>query len=252
MQLEHAVGCGVGDLRPPDVAGRRGHQLGAHSHPAPRRQQRAGEHDVHRQVGGDAVEIEGRLGVAGRLERRPHDQRLEPRQRAGQRVGQARAEVVGVGIRLQLPERQHGEPQDRPRLHGLAAVDQRQRRAQIGGEGRRRRVAIARRLGQGPVEHPVGGGDRRRPGEDRRRLVHHRVGERRQRRAAERRPAGEHLEDDDRRREQIGAGVDVAARKLFGRGVLRRADEHAGGGERLAGDVGRRPAAAGPARSRAA
>ena len=240
VQLEHRVGRCVGDVRPPDVSGRRGDQLGADAHAAFRRQQRAGQHDVHGQIGGQPVQVERRLGIARRLERRSDDQRLEPGQRADQGIGETRAEVVGLGVRLERAERQHGQAQDRPRLHRLAALDERQRRPQIGGERLRRGIAIRRRLGQGAMQRPVGGGDRRRAGEDGGRLVHHGMGERRQGRARERRPAGEHLEGHDRRREQVGAGVDRRARKLLRRGVLRRADEHPGSGERRRGDVHRR------------
>ena len=207
-------------MRPPDVAGGRGDEFRADPDAPLGWQQGARQDHVNREVAGETIEVERRLGVARRLQRRAHHQRLEAGERAGQGIGEARAEIGGVGIWLERPERQDGEPQNRPRIHDLAAVDHGQGRAQIGGERLGRRISLDGRLAQCPVEHPIGGGHGRRAGQDRRRVVHHGVGQRRQRGASERRAAGEHLEGDDRRREQIGAGVDGGAGELLGRGVL--------------------------------
>ena len=63
---------------------------------------------------------------------------------------------------LSRSERQDGEPENRPRVHDLAAVDHGQGGAQIGGERLGRRIPLGRRLGQRAVEHPISGGHGRR------------------------------------------------------------------------------------------
>ena len=185
-------------------------------------------------------------------ERRAHDQRLQPGQRAHHGVGQAERQEVEIGVRPQHPERQRDET--RRRAHRRSAV-----RCSTSVTADRsacaiafgRWVAVVGTLLERAVNHDIDGGRDRRSGQRRRLTRHDAVIHLHQIVAGERRRAGQHLEEQRAGREEIAARIGRRVSPLLGRHVARRADDRAGLRDGQVALPDRRAAIA-PDRSRAA
>ena len=149
--------------------------------------------------------------AAAALERTTSE--ADPRERRGDRVGEAEGQEVGLGIGAQEPERQHHQAGQR-RGPGPACRRRRRRAtarsssAIASAEAGRSagRLASARRITRSTAATAGRAGERRRL------LVERGVQDLDQRCAAEGRAAREHLEQDGAGREQVGARVDRLAR----------------------------------------
>ena len=205
---------------------RRGAQLVAGAH------ERAHHHAVDVGLGRERLQV-GRVGggEARGGGARADDERAEPRERGGDRVGEAEREEVGLGVRPQDAEGQdheagEGASQGRALLALHAPHAAQVGRHRVGGR-RPPAGALRERAPHHAIDRGDGGGTRQGRGL----LVERRVQDLDGVRAAEGGPSGQHLEEDRARREEIRARVERLAGDLLGRHVARRPEHDAGAGQ---------------------
>ena len=105
LQLEDVLQRHLVGLRPDQSSAGRLHELGRDPKLCVRSEERAGQGDVYLRFGGDALQIRALPGEASGGQARADNERIQPGQGAGDRVGKAEREEIGVRIGAQHPQR---------------------------------------------------------------------------------------------------------------------------------------------------
>lgn len=126
LELEDVAPQDVLGERPAHLAARHLDQLRGDPTLVSRGQDGAHQHRVHLEVARQLLEIRHGGREARRAQRRAHHQRFDARERHRDRIRQARAQELALGVGAQQAERQHREPHQR-RLEDRASRGVRRR-----------------------------------------------------------------------------------------------------------------------------
>ena len=149
LDVEDIATLDVLGERPSHVPARHLDQLGRDPATVPGGQDGADQHHVDIQVVGDLTQVGLLGGESGRRHRGSHHQRLDAGQRHRDRVGQAGAQEVTIGVGAEQPEGQDRQTGEWSGCRGPSAGPlRRDQGLELGHHGRGVGVALGRVLGE--------------------------------------------------------------------------------------------------------